>query len=236
MASPLSLAKLTRPPVLASTRHAKPPLLVLLHGYGSHQHDLFELTPALDPRFFVISLRAPYTLTPGSYSWFGLQPIVETFTINEAEAASSVAQVVQFIKAALDEFDADPSQVYLMGFSQGAMISAAVALEYPGLVQGLVLMSGQLLPHTFQTLQASPVSEKECPAVIITHGTQDPLISVQHARAARAFLESRNIALTYHEYDMRHQLTQECFEDVRAWLMEHLDSATTSHFSASNQS
>ena len=55
----LSLVPLVRQPMVKS---ASPPLLLLLHGVGSNEYDLFGLAPYLDKRFLIISMRAPYTL------------------------------------------------------------------------------------------------------------------------------------------------------------------------------
>jgi phospholipase/carboxylesterase len=217
--NPLALAKLTRPPREAVS--GRPPLLLLLHGYGSHQHDLFGLAPAIDPRLYIVSLRAPYTLTPGSYSWFGLNDAGESLTMDEREAAASVQLVAECIRSASREFDTDPARVYLMGFSQGAMVSAAVALENPGLVAGAIMMSGQLLPQTLRNARAE-VGPGGL-SMLITHGVHDTVIPVRQAREARVFLESLAVLLGYHEYDMAHQLTQDCFEDVSAWLTAQLD-------------
>jgi phospholipase/carboxylesterase len=63
-----SLVHLTREPTQSSKGRA--PLLLLLHGIGSHERDLMDLAPQLDGRFFVVSARAPLTLRPGSYAWF----------------------------------------------------------------------------------------------------------------------------------------------------------------------
>src|SRR6516225_7411273 len=119
----LSLVHLVRQPIIEA---GIPPLLLLLHGIGSNEQDLYGLAPFLDQRFLIISVRAPNTLGPGSYEWFEAD-----FTLQEPVTA----------------YDADPKQVYLMGFSQGAIMSASVALTRPELVAGVVLMSGRILPE-----------------------------------------------------------------------------------------
>jgi phospholipase/carboxylesterase len=65
--NPLLLTQLTRESL---PQASNPPLLLLLHGVGSNEHDLFGLAPLLDQRFVVVSLCAPITLGPGNYAWF----------------------------------------------------------------------------------------------------------------------------------------------------------------------
>src|SRR6476660_530252 len=122
----LSLTHLFNQPGQPSDR--PPPLLILLHGYGSNERDLVGLAPYLDPRFQIVSARAPYTLEPGSYAWFDLGWTATDITINFQQAQQSRALLVKFIAEALVAYGGDPARVYLLGFSQGAIMSASVAL------------------------------------------------------------------------------------------------------------
>ena len=140
----LPLVHLVRQPIIEA---GTPPLLLLLHGVGSNEHDLFELAPFLDKRFLIISVRAPNTLGPGSYAWFEVNFTPQGPAINPEQAEASRETLITFIKEAITAYGANPKQVYLMGFSQGAIMSASVALTRPELVAGAVLMSGRILPE-----------------------------------------------------------------------------------------
>ena len=115
----LPLVHLVRPPIIEA---GTPPLLLLLHGIGSNEHDLYGLAPFLDKRFLIISVRAPNTLGPGSYAWFeimfrsGLPPL-----INPQQAEASRKALLRFINEAVTAYGAEASQVYLMGFSQAKL-------------------------------------------------------------------------------------------------------------------
>src|SRR5262245_53278878 len=113
----------------------KPPLLLLLHGYGSNEDDLFSLAPYLDERFLIISARAPVALTSfsfASYAWFSLGFTPQGVIIDEREAESSRLTLHGFINEVVELHQIDPGAVYLLGFSQGAMMSLSVALTFPG--------------------------------------------------------------------------------------------------------
>ena len=214
----LSLVHLVRQPkVEAST----PPLLLLLHGVGSNERDLFGLVPYLDKRFLIISARAPNTLGPGSYAWFEVDFNPQGPVINPEQAEASRKTLITFQDEAVKAYGADPKQVYLMGFSQGAIMSASVALTRPELVAGAALMSGRILPE-IQPLIASNEELTGLPFLVV-HGTADMVLPISHGRASRQLLSSLPVELTYHEYRMGHEVSQESLADVAAWLSARLD-------------
>ncbi|HEV2582865.1 MAG TPA: alpha/beta fold hydrolase, partial [Ktedonobacteraceae bacterium] len=158
----LPLVNLVRQPLPEASNA---PLLLLLHGVGSNEHDLFGLAPLLDQRFIVLSLRAPNTLGPGSYAWFEVAFTPQGPVINPEQAEQSRQLLIDFIGQAVATYGANPRQVYLMGFSQGAIMSASVALTRPDLVAGAVLMSGRILPE-IQPLVATPEQLKGLPVLV----------------------------------------------------------------------
>lgn len=221
---PLSLVHLVREPRKSPEPGRKPPLLLLLHGVGRNEHDLFILAPALDPRFLVLSLRAPNMLTPGSYAWFTvtLDPLTPgTNRINPEQAEASRQALLRFIPEAVAAYDTDPDRVYLMGFSQGAIMSASVALTHPSLVAGAVLMSGRILPE-IEPLVAPADAMRGLP-ILVVHGTRDSVLPIAHGHASRDALSALPVALTYFEYDMPHTITDASLADIADWLTARLN-------------
>ena len=214
------LVHLVRQPIIEADT---PPLLLLLHGIGSNEHDLYGLAPFLDKRFLIISVRAPHTLGPGSYAWFEADFTPQGPVINPEQAKASLKTLITFLKEAITAYGADPKQVYLMGFSQGAIMSASVALTQPELVAGAVLMSGRILPE-IRPLIASNEELSGFPFLVV-HGTVDMVLPITHGRASRELLSSLPVNLTYHEYQMGHEVNQESLSDVTVWLTEQLDKA-----------
>lgn len=198
-----------------------PPLLVLLHGYGSNEADLFGLAPYLDPRFLILSARAPYTLTHGSYAWFELGFTNTGMTIDARQAEVSRKLVSEFIAAAAPAYGADPRRVYLCGFSQGAILSASVALTQPERVAGAVLMSGRV-PDELKPLIA-PAPRLANKPIMVVHGVRDTVLPIANGRASRAILEKLPVALTYKEYPMAHEVSADSLHDVTTWLSARLD-------------
>jgi phospholipase/carboxylesterase len=203
----------------------RPPLLVLLHGVGSNEHDLFSLAPALDERFLVVSVRAPHVRAAGSYAWFAVSFTPEGPRIDPEQAEASRQQLISFIGEASAAYGADPARVYLMGFSQGAIMSASVALTRPNLVAGAVLMSGRILPEIRPLL--APIDQLAGLPLLVVHGAADTVLPLAHGRASRDLLASLPVQLTYREYPMAHEVSQESLGDIVAWLRQRLDTPVT---------
>lgn len=199
----------------------KPPLLLLLHGFGSNEDDLFSLAPYLDERLLIVSARAPVTLAPMSYAWFSLGFAPEGVIINTEEAESSRQAIKRFIGEAVDYYQADPDAVYLMGFSQGAMMSLAVSLTFPGTAAGVVAMSGRILP---QVIDMIPDRDALIGLpVFVSHGTKDVVLPIHHARDTKARLSELPLDMIYREYDMGHEVSVESLRDITTWLSGTLD-------------
>ena len=215
----LALVHLSQPPRRPSG--GQPPLLLLLHGYGSNEADLFGLARYLDPRFLVLSARAPFTITHGSYAWFELGWTSTGITIDARQAEASRKLVGEFIGAAARAYNADPARVYLCGFSQGAMLSASVALTQPELTAGAVLMSGRVPDELRPSI--APAARLAGKPLLVVHGLYDQVLPIQNGRASRAILEQLPIDLTYREYPMAHEVSAESLADVTNWLSARLD-------------
>jgi phospholipase/carboxylesterase len=216
-ATSLPLTHLVRRP----TRDAgAPPLLILLHGIGSNEEDLMGLESYLDERFLIVSARAPYSYEWGGYAWFEIQWLSDRITIDRAQAEQSRDLLVRFIGEAVAAYGADPTRVYLIGFSQGAMMSGWVALTRPELVAGAALMSGRV-PEELREQIASPEQLAGKPFLVV-HGTRDEVLPIHNGRASRDLLQRLPVDLTYREYPMGHEVSAQSLADVVAWLAARL--------------
>jgi phospholipase/carboxylesterase len=198
-----------------------PPLLILLHGLGSNERDLVGLAPYLDPRFQIVSARAPHSLMQDGYAWFEIGWTANDITINFQQAEQSRVLLMSFIAEVLAAYGGDPARVYLLGFSQGAIMSAGVALTEPELITGTVLMSGRI-PEEIRPLFAAPERLAGKPFLVV-HGTADTVLPIRNGRASRAILATLPVALTYQEYAMAHEVSAQSLADVAAWLTARLD-------------
>lgn len=199
---------------------AKPPLLLLLHGVRSNERDLFSLTPELDPRWLIVSLRAPLERGPAAYAWFDVQFAPDGFVIDPDALRRSRDLVRAFIPGAVAAYGADPARVYLLGFSQGAILSLTTALSGPEPIAGVAALSGRIPP------EATPwaVADERTAGlpVLQRHGRQDAVIGIEHAHRARAVLEHQRVALDYREGDYGHSIPRPILDDVNGWLAQRL--------------
>ena len=215
----LSLKHLVREPAVKTE---KPPLLLLLHGVGSNEEDLFGLADHLDERFFIVSARAPHTLGYGSYAWFHVQFTPNGPVIVPEEAESSRLALLDFVDEAVDAYGLDPARVYVMGFSQGSTISMSLALTAPDKLAGVVAMSGRTLPDLSPKI--APSEKLKGLSVHVVHGTDDQVLPIHYGRETRDILSRLPVNLTYHEYPMAHHVSAQSLSDISEWLKLRLDS------------
>ena len=218
----LSLVHVVREPAPgANPPGVRPPLLVLLHGVGSHEGSMDALAPAFDPRFLVISARSPIVLGPNAFAFFHVTFTPNGSVIDRGEAEAGWQHVARFVDEAVAAYDADPARVYVAGFSQGAIMALAALLTAPARIAGVAAMSGRLLPEVLP--HAAPADALRGKPVLVVHGTADETLGVHLARSARDTLGGFPLDLTYRELDMGHRVTPESLGVVSDWLTARLD-------------
>ena len=210
----LSLQYLIREP---KVKKDKNPLLLLLHGYGSNEADLFSFATELPDEYYVVAARAPYDLQYGSYAWYAINfdAGMNKFT-DDAQAKVSRDAVVKFIGELTDNYPIDKQNVTLVGFSQGSILSYAVAVSNPEIVQQVAALSGYIHEPIFEN-----VGEKDYSNVrrFASHGSVDQVIPVQWARLVEPYFEKLNIAIEYREYPVGHGVAPQNFNDLLNWLV-----------------
>ena len=195
----------------------KNPLLLLLHGYGSNEEDLFSFANELPDNYYIISARAPYDLMYGSYAWYAINFDADEnkFSDNE-QGKSSRDLIANFIDELIAKYPIDANDVTLIGFSQGSILSYAVGLSYPEKVQRIVAMSGYINADIFTENYTENDFSKL--SIFLSHGTVDQVIPVDWARKVKPFLDQLNIKNIYKEYPIGHGVSPQNFYDFKNWL------------------
>lgn len=214
----LSLKYLIRKP---KTAIEKPPLLVLLHGYGSNEADLFSFAEELPGECLVISARAPLSMAYGGYAWYTIHFDNTDGKFSDTEEAIKSRELIKtFLDELIAHYAVDTEKIFLVGFSQGTILSYAVALNYPEKVNYVVGLSGyinrDLLPaemekHTVKNLE-----------VYSSHGTQDQVIPVEWARKTKPFLDKLGIENSYEEFPVGHGVAPQNFHNFKRWIEDRL--------------
>jgi phospholipase/carboxylesterase len=187
-------------------------LLVLFHGRGADERDLFPLLDLLDPERHLLGVtpRAPLALPPGGAHWYAFQEVGYPDPATFFETYAAVAEW-------LDGFDFE--HVVLGGFSQGGVMTYALGLG-----------SGRPRPAAMVALSGFMPSvpgfelslEPPLPPVAIGHGTFDNVISVEFSRRARETLEAAGADVVYREYPLPHAVDPRYLEELAPWLASKL--------------
>lgn len=190
-------------------------LLVMLHGVGSNERDLFELARFFTPQFHVVSLRAPISLGHG-FAWFEVEFRPEGNKINAASEINSRRLLTENIQKLQRDFGVSADKTYLYGFSQGSIMSFSLLLTQPDLIAGAVANNGRLLPEVWPDRVID--SRLEGKKLLILHTVQDPVLKVELARSAKEKFETTPIQLDYHEFDGVHTITEPALVTALDWL------------------
>jgi phospholipase/carboxylesterase len=163
-----------------------------------------------------ISPRAPLLLGPGSYEWYRVRTIGVP---DPAQVQSALETIDRFVGEILFAYPIDPQELFLLGFSQGSILSMCYTLGRPNRVAGVVAQSGYI-PSNID-LQIDEAGAKGKP-FLLTHGQQDTVIPVEWARASRDRLQELGVDLSYHEFQMGHSVSMESLAVIHAWLDRQL--------------
>ncbi len=190
-------------------------LLVLFHGRGADERDLYPLLDVLDParRLLGLTPRGPLRLPPGGAHWYAVReigyPDPSTFRETFAQASS-------WLDAVSEETGIAPERTVLGGFSQGAVMTYALGLgagrPRPA---GLIALSGFVPTVPGFELDLSP----PFPRMALGHGALDPVISVEWGRRARVLLEEAGAAPVYRESPtLGHSIDPGFLRELPGWL------------------
>ena len=213
----LSLEYLIREPKI---KQEKNPLLLLLHGYGSNEADLFSFASELPDEYYIISARAPYDLQYGSYAWYAINFDADQNKFSDFEHAKvSRDLIATFIDELIKTYPIDVKNITLVGFSQGSILSYAVALSHPEKVKNVIALSGYISEPIFEENYKN--NDFSNLSVFASHGTVDQVIPVEWARKTKPFLDNLGIESTYKEYPVGHGVAPQNFYDFKNWLLQH---------------
>lgn len=211
----LPLTFLQRPTAVNIPR---PWLLVLMHGVGSNEQDLFHLSPQIPDRFHVLSLRAPHRMRPGSHAWFdfSVEPGSGVRRIHAEQEASSRALVAQTVQAAAAQLGIPPERVVVGGFSQGGIMALSLLLTRPELMHAALVWHSRLLPEVLP-LQA-PLDALVGKKLWVSHGTHDNVIPLASGQAIAQHMATLPVSVTYREFPGAHEIRPPELAATVDWL------------------
>jgi phospholipase/carboxylesterase len=197
-------------------KSGKKKAIILLHGVGSNEKDLFCFANQLPGDFLVIAPRGPLTIGTNRYAWFNVDFSTGKPVYNAEQETSSRKIIEKFVQQIKQKYEIE--ELFLGGFSQGGIMSYTIGLKNPKEVKGIISLSGRLLVEIRPSIIGN--DDLHQLKVFVAHGIQDNTLSIQYARDAKSFLENLHVQLTYHEYDMGHQINEQVIHDMNVWLNE----------------
>lgn len=187
------------------------PTVFTLHGKGSNERNMAELVEPLADEFIAISIRGHLPLGAG-YQYYELRslghPIRETFD-------SAVRQLEEFIQYATEKYPVDADRRYMLGFSQGAILSMTLGLIMGDRLKGIVALNGYV-PDFVKT--EYPLRGTEDVSVFISHGEYDRVFPIRIGQETAAYFRSQTEKLTFQTYPTDHGVSEENRRDFISWL------------------
>ncbi|MDR2997419.1 MAG: alpha/beta fold hydrolase [Microbacterium sp.] len=204
------------------------PLIVLLHGYGADEHDLFGLVPYLPEGVAVAAVAAPLAPPwpmPGR-SWYPIDDL-------QTRDATHITTAGEALLRWLDEEAEDAASIALLGFSQGAAVSLQALRLDPSRFDAVGALSGYAAPSA---LPNDPVLQEERPRVFWGRGTHDDVIP-QHLIDHTAQWLPDHSELSGRVYQgLTHSISDAELNDVGVFLTTWRDAAGQAEGSESSAS
>ncbi|WP_035716228.1 alpha/beta hydrolase [Christiangramia echinicola] len=218
MTQEFSLQHIIREPKIKSDNA---PVLIMLHGYGSDENDLFSFASELPEELFIISVKAPYKMQPYGNAWYAIHwDNNDGKFSDDLQAIKSRETIKDFIGEVIKNYPVDPENINLLGFSQGSILSYAVALSYPEIINNVVALSGYvnqgILKDGFENNDFSNLD------FYCSHGSVDQVIPVDWARKTKPFLDNLNIKNAYSEFPVGHGVAPQNFFELKEWLKNRI--------------
>ncbi len=196
--------------------------LVLLHGRGVDENDLFPLLDLLDPEHRLAGFTPRAPLTPPGHTgnhWY----VVERVGFPDADTfASAYARLVAWLDSVADDTGVGADRIIIGGFSQGGVMSYAAGLG-PGRPRPAAILALSSFVPTVDGWEPDFTGRADLP-VYHAHGVQDPIIPVEFGRQAADLLEGK-VDLTYREHSGGHNIDPRSFDQLRGFVERALTPA-----------
>ena len=199
----------------SAIENQKNPSIILLHGYGSDENDLFSFAEYLPKKYTIISLRAPFETPMGGYCWFSINfnNSNEKWS-DHKQAYQSILNLESQIDFFIQKYNLEPDQIDLLGFSQGAVLSWALLLDFSIKINRAVCLSG----YIDKSLLKEDIYSYRDIIAYSSHGTNDPVIPFDWAKTSIESLKENNPNVVFNSFEDAHNVSQENFQSILNWL------------------
>ena len=193
----------------------KYPALFVMHGIGSNEHNMLALVNGLEDSFYIFSVRGHLTQGSG-YAYFTIQgygkPHREVFD-------EGINKLANFIDYASANYPIDPEKLYLLGFSQGAIVSMTLAVTLGNKIKGIVALSGyipQFVKEEYMINVGNHLS------VFISHGEFDQVLPYEWGKENVDYFTKLGVPTTFKSYQEGHTVSEKNLQDSKLWILNDL--------------
>lgn len=190
----------------------KNPAIFVMHGMGSNELDMLPLVKELEDKFFIFSVRGHISQPPG-YAYF----TIKKFGVpNRSVFDEAINRLSNFIDYAADNYPIDPDQFYLIGFSQGAIVSMTLGLTINRPIKGVAAFSGYIPGFVKKEYPLKSVKEL---AIFISHGEQDNILPYKWGLENNKLFQELKAQVTFRSYSEGHAISLENQRDFIDWIL-----------------
>jgi phospholipase/carboxylesterase len=201
--------------------------VIWLHGLGATGDDFAPIVPelnlpeALAVRFiFPHAPSIPVTINGGMVmpAWYDILSMDIDRVIDETQILQSAEAITALIDREIER-GVPSDRIIVAGFSQGGAVAYQTALSYPKPLAGLMAMSTYLATHATLSPNAANLELD----ILVTHGTQDPIVQEILGQQAVEFLLGKGFQPLYVTYPMQHEVCLPQIHDISSWIQERLN-------------
>lgn len=191
---------------------SKTPVLFLLHGYGSNEEDLFSFVPTLPKDWLIVSFRAPLNTPYEGYSWYDIDFENQERFVDVEQANNALDEILKHMIDITNRYGLTDNETHLCGFSQGGILSYALALKNPELFSKVACLSS----YPEQKLLSDVVKGKKLQNLrfFVSHGTDDAVIPLEWGQKGAELLYDLGCYFTFREYMSGHGVNQKNYLDL----------------------
>ncbi|WP_378935756.1 alpha/beta hydrolase [Metabacillus herbersteinensis] len=192
------------------------PALFVMHGIGSNEQNMLSLVNGLEEQFYIFSIRGHLEQPPG-FAYFTIQgygkPHREVFD-------QAISKLRSFIDYASDQYPLDLSQLYLLGFSQGAILSMTLGLTLGDRIKGIIALSGYIPAFVKDEYNVKSVNQM---SLFISHGEMDQVLPYEWGKDNNEYFQGLGATVMFKTYQEGHTVSVQNHDDYVKWLLDSLE-------------
>lgn len=192
--------------------------LVLLHGVGSNEQDLYEIGSQLSQDHLIVSMRAPIVMAANAFAWFHVQFTQSGPVHDWEEAKASFLLLENAISDLSNKMQIPMDKISVFGFSQGAIMTLGLALTSKLNLENYVAVSGRTLPEFSKAASENPLQDYSLRRVFVMHGEYDGKLPIKRGRDTEQILKSTSLKYKYQEFPAEHTITPQMLTAAKEWL------------------